>query len=203
MKDSDALAVTRVLEEWMKKCPEAAAAIKTVKIKSPHGNSETDAVRVAFGDRITFKFSDITTWNLNDGPMKMFIGEIDMVVSCNIFMASPDPLKWLIHCGKTAPYLVLQDMVRAWRAGNDECGVDTGDITRYTFTSHGELARPEANSIYDMSQHDEFIDHIEFYSDDGYAGKDCRKFVAVIRVGDLVKSLEKPKKPRKKGDADD
>lgn len=109
-------------------------------------------------------------------------GGWDMVFLANTFMAAADPKCWFDNLLTIAGEIWTQELVRAWRNGHEEMARDTGDIMRFTFPKRGEESRVPG---YDLESNlDVSIEELEFYNEpmnDAVAGRDCRKFVAIIR----------------------
>lgn len=114
-----------------------------------------------------------------------------MIFIAGVLMCVPNVRKAFEHLLTSCNEIWIQDVVRAHRAGANECGGDVGnadfnDINRFAFSKHDEMPRASNAVIFDM---DEFelvsVDSVYFYSDYG-AGKDpnspdykdSRKFVA-------------------------
>lgn len=125
--------------------------------------------------------ASITEWhiqhyNIDSGPPPQ---PFDLAFAANTFMCAVDPEVWLRNVLGNCAELWLQEPVRAWRDGHRETSPETGDHSRFTFPSRGELSRIPGFDL-ENSPSAEILD-VEFYSDDGANTgedyKDCRKFV--------------------------
>lgn len=117
---------------------------------------------------------DRSSWDLMNEPPEHF-PVFDMVLMCNVFMYSQDPVRWLSNISKKCKWLLIQDIIRAKRMPDAELGSD-GDSSRYGFPTYGEIPRIDYFNLEDYDVMD-----VIFYSDgDGPGGADCRKFVALI-----------------------
>jgi hypothetical protein len=126
--------------------------------------------------------ADIREWHiqhydLNSGPPTE---RFDVAFAANTFMCAVDPGQWISNVLSRCGELWIQEPVRAWRDGHRETSPETGDHSRFTFPSRGELSRIPGFDL-ESSPAAKILD-IEFYSDDGANTgedyKDCRKFVA-------------------------
>lgn len=185
MKQADLDACHRLL----RRC-RSLISVKTALVLSPEGDSEHGVIAAALGSTVAVGSSTIVTWNLSNPEPSG--GHWDLIKCCNCFMASPDPAAWIKHVASVSRWFLLQDLVRAWR-GITETDPDTGDITRYCFTSRGELSRPGV-ATFDLSMFDDAIVDIEFFYDEPGEGdpRDCRKFAVVWDCEKLLEILAPP-----------
>jgi hypothetical protein len=76
-------------------------------------------------------------WDL-DGPRPSDVPHVPIGIICNTFMCSHDPAGWLDRLLDAVDLLVVQDLAVCRRGpGGTHCAVETGDVSRYSVSSHG------------------------------------------------------------------
>lgn len=120
-----------------------------------------------FAQLLDFRVKD---WDLNEPGKEA----ADLVVACNVFHYSPDPLKWFTHVLACCKQFWIQDLLFRHR-GKDGLGPD-GDRTRYSYGPDGR------SNTFDLSVLGDRLLDFEAYD----AGSmDCKRltlnFVARIR----------------------
>jgi len=72
---------------------------------------------------------DRKAWDIN----KTCPEESDMVMACNVFMESPDPLLWINNaCARTKWFVILDNCISHRGNIQGETAVSIGDVMRYT-----------------------------------------------------------------------
>lgn len=190
MKERDITALNVLLDR-------ASLDVKTAVVYAPSANSlEFQSVIERLPRADTFTLSR-TSWDLSRPYPVKGGSRIGLLVAMNVFSSSSDPKLWLQNIGRKCDKLLIQDGIRAWRKQASETDPDTGDVMRYSWSSHGEKARAAVS--FDMSFLDSFVDDVVFYDDDpAYIYEthkeivvhDCRKFAAIIRIGEWIEELD-------------
>ncbi len=95
---------------------------------------------------------DRGAWDL-DGPRPAGVPDAGLGVICNTFMCSRDPALWLRHLSAAVPLLVVQDLAVCRRGpGGSHCATDSGDVARYSVSSHGITGATDPGlSVFDLS----------------------------------------------------
>ena len=97
---------------------------------------------------------------------------------CNTFMCSRDPLLWLQHISAAVTTLIIQDLAISSRTDGRDCSIETGDVARYSVTSHGIIGKTDPDlRVFDFSNCGFEVIDAERYDDEG-----ALKFVVVLRL---------------------
>lgn len=100
----------------------------------------------------------------------------DLVVASNTFLCSSDPAGWLRRVFRSSPLLLMQDLAVCRRGrGGLHTDPPTGDVMRYSITSHGIIGESDPGAgPYDLSAGPGRILEATRY------GTGCVKFVALL-----------------------
>ena len=76
----------------------------------------------------------------------------DMVVACNTFMCAVDPGRWLRNIAAVCDFIAIQDLSTSKRNGETHCDPKTGDVARYSISSHGIIGETDPGlTVFDFS----------------------------------------------------
>jgi hypothetical protein len=93
-------------------------------------------------------------------------------------MCSRDPALWLKNIASSFGRVLIQDLSIAKRCANRECGIDTGDVARYSVSSHGLIGVTDPDLVlFDLSKSGYKI--IDF---ERYDGTGCTNFVVLLNL---------------------
>lgn len=113
-------------------------------------------------------------WNLDDPPHEGLRG--DLVLVCNTMLCSTDPALWLANIAIAAPLVLIQDLAVARREPGRHCAVASGDVARYSISTHGVKGETDPDlKVFDLGTYD--VLDVERYEDRG-----ALKFAAIIRL---------------------
>jgi hypothetical protein len=124
MRSIDERAIRDIVPQWSKV---QLKDTQSIALLSP-GPDEISLVEEVLPGREITKLS-VGDWSLDDVLCRRF----DLVWAANIFMASPDPMRWFRNVWRTCRHFVLLDHILAWRAGERECALDDGDVMRFCY----------------------------------------------------------------------
>lgn len=179
MKAADLKAVERALVRMRSSGVDA----RTVTVFSPYADlagdgtmTERTAVESVW-PRASIQELDRCQWDL-DLPAPSEVRQADIGIICNTFMCSSNPTLWFRHLSERVTLLVVQDQAVAMRENGRHCSVETGDVMRYSVSSHGILGQTDPGlEVFDLSAAGYELLAAESYEDDG-----SLKFVAVLRL---------------------
>lgn len=174
MRAEDIDAVARVLERVR---PDVKRAIMT------SGSSEEEGLLRRMWPHVAISNLSESDWDL-DGPHPMALMGIDLVVACNTFMCSRDPGRWLDNLAQTSRLVMIQDLAVAQRRQDRHLSLETGDVMRYSLTTHGIIGKTdEGHMVFDLSS-----SGYRVIDCDGYRVDDGRglKFAALIDLSRKV-----------------
>lgn len=139
------------------------------------GCSEKSALEAVWPGA-TISECDKGRWNLdNQRPLDIPTCEVGLI--CNTFMCSHDPGLWLRHISSAVDVLIVQDLAACSRGTVRKCSVETGDVARYSVSSHGIIGETDFDlSVFDFSTCGRELIDVERYEDDGL------KFVVALRL---------------------
>lgn len=149
--------------------------VKRVALLSP--DAEQHTLHEQIFPHAQIRVFGIGNWDLNSGPSNELF---DVVSAASVFMASPDPEKWLDHVSRCCSYFWLQDHILRFRDGanNRECGIETGDVMRFSYGEH----RARISWAYDLGKLGDRVEKFVAY-DPGDApkpDKPNKSFIAQI-----------------------
>lgn len=123
-------------------------------------------------------------WNLNSPWLE---DPVDVIIACNVFHYSYDPIKWFDNCFSACKFLWLQDLFSRPRGhnGTELSKDDPSDMTRYglggVFSSNVPV-----DTAFDLAMYKDRLLAYEVY--DAGSFRECKaliNFVACFR-GDLA-----------------
>jgi hypothetical protein len=116
-------------------------------------------------------------WDLG-GPMPPDMEACDVGLICNTFMCSRDPMAWLRHISAVTPVLIVQDLAVSKRGRTRHCSIETGDVARYSVSSHGIIGQTDQElKVFDFSECG-----YDLLDAEGYEDGEALKFVAVLAL---------------------
>lgn len=109
-------------------------------------------------------------WNLyNECDFKL---NVDLMLACNTFMCSKNPLLWLQNIAKVSKYIILQDLSSAARGQGKITAPDSGDFMRYSVSSFNIIGKTDDDAlpIFDFSKCGiDIINCIEYFNHGKFA----------------------------------
>lgn len=178
MRHADLMAVRRAMVGLR----DAGHVVSSVLLFSPYYDLETGGLPEHENVSVVWPDARIHglekgQWDL-DGPMPPGTPTGDVGIICNTFMCSSDPALWLRHLADAVPVLVMQDLASCKREDGRSCSIKTGDVARYSISSHGIIGRTDPGlTVFDLAASGYELMHVEGYADIGSS-----KFVAVMRL---------------------
>lgn len=119
-------------------------------------------------------------WDIQERP---YPRDIDMVLACNVFMCSKDPLTWFKNGAASARHLVIMDHCVAWRGGTEELGKPE-DQKRFTYPPLMVAKHEEAFDLHSVGDALLEVEPYNYPSGCGVQGfEDVLMFIAHIRGG--------------------
>lgn len=185
MRDEDAINIKEVINELKNSHPN----IKKIGEFSGQDN-RYGLTRHAYPEA---QYVDIPekSWNLLE-PGK---ADYDLLLAANTWMYSTNPSLWFTNALARCKLLIIQDLIRAKR-GPEELG-DDGDSMRYCMLPQHVARYPGA---FDLNVFKDRMVSFRTYDGPSGSGKDCYKFVIVLK-GDLYeKKVVKKTSPSNVGD---
>lgn len=125
--------------------------LRPFNIIAPSGESmEQELIEELWG--ATMRAVPRSEWDL-DFPAPAYLRRFDMVLLCNTFLCSEDPAAWLARLAVVSDTVLIQDLACAPRGQGRITDRASGDVSRYSVSSHGIIGRtdPEANPVFDFS----------------------------------------------------
>ncbi len=141
---------------------------------------EEEAVRARW-PRASYVTCERGGWDLDSDRDPGF--SVDLVVACNTFLCSSDPAAWLRRIFAVSPLLLLQDLSVARRGIGRHIDPASGDVMRYSISSHGIIGLSDPGSpVFDLSTYGS----CDVISVRTYGISPAVKFVAVLGATDRV-----------------
>lgn len=174
MRRSDVSAVRRALGRLP--TPRSVLVFSPAWDAEADGTSERAALDDAWPSAVVHE-CERGRWDL-DGPMPADVPRCDVGIICNTFMCSRDPALWLRHISAAVPLLVVQDLAVSRRTPDRYLSVETGDVARYSVSTHGIVGRTDPGSeVFDLGSCGYRVLDAEAYGE----GDDL-SFVALMRL---------------------
>lgn len=138
--------------------------LSEVLVLSPDtGQREPDGVKRIW-PACHVRTCDISQWDLREEPGVYVPRTCGLAIACNTFMCSRDPALWLRNITQVVPQIIIQDLSVCKRTPSRHCGVDTGDVARYSVSSHGVIGQTDPDlEVFDLSTAGYSILDIEVY----------------------------------------
>jgi hypothetical protein len=142
MRIEDDMAIRELLSR-------SSVTVTGVTICSP--SNEEFAIARAFWPAAEIRRFTQAEWNLDDiGPLPP--EDWGLLMACNTFMCSRDPMLWIENIRRTHRYLLIQDLSNAQRQPHRHLSPETGDVARYSVLSHGIVGKTDlGHNVYDIS----------------------------------------------------
>lgn len=161
MRDEDSVAISRLVHR---------SPIDPMTVLLLSGSDEEERIMRERWPSVGIVTLSEADWDLRFISNRSF-ERPTIAVACNTFMCAADPQLWLHNMADCCDWLLIQDLADCKRESGRHLSPDTGDVMRYSVSSHGVIGRTdEGHTVFDISAAGYHVMDCVPYRIDGGAG---------------------------------